>query len=239
MLKEALSYLVSLKENKTYFIHGDTYSDKELFRVAPYVNRPFLVTVNGLDSIVKLVRHELNTVGRNLPVFIRVDSPRFVEVIGALDSTMGRDHPYKAECDAPKFNCGWRDHDTAIIELRSMFIPNEGTEYLLDLLSRMSKEDGVTTDDNGISQTVTTRQGISLKNFEAVRGRIALRPFRTFAEVEQPESEFILRLDDAGRVGLLEADGGYWKMEAKQNICRFFEKELAEEISGGSVVVMM
>lgn len=32
MLKEALAYLVSLKENKTYEIHGDTYSDHELVR---------------------------------------------------------------------------------------------------------------------------------------------------------------------------------------------------------------
>ena len=71
------------------------------------------------------------------------------------------------------------------------------------------------------------------------RSRIPLRPYRTFTEVEQPESEFILRLDDEGRVGIIEADGGAWKMTAKANIAAYFETTLAEEVHSGSVVVML
>ena len=33
MLKDAIQYLVSLKENKIYDINGETYSDRELHRV--------------------------------------------------------------------------------------------------------------------------------------------------------------------------------------------------------------
>lgn len=74
---------------------------------------------------------------------------------------------------------------------------------------------------------------------EAGRSRVALRPYRTFTEVEQPESEFILRLDDEGRVGLIEADGGAWKMTAKASIAAYFETMLKEEVQSGSVVVML
>ena len=35
MLKEFAQYLVSLKDNKTYNIHGDTYSDHDLVRIKP------------------------------------------------------------------------------------------------------------------------------------------------------------------------------------------------------------
>lgn len=237
MIKEAIQYLVSLKENKTYNIHGDTYSDRPLERIPQHIDRPATVQVNGLDSIVKLVHTELKK--NNLPLFIRVAGPRSVKVFSTLDDVKGRDNTYEAVCDAPDFRGGWRDQDTAIIELRSAFVPNEGTEYLLDLLSRICKEEGVTSEDNGVSQTVSARQGISLKNFERLKPRIPLIPFRTFTEVEQPESEFILRMDGDGRVGLIEADGGRWKMDAKERIKAYFEAQLAAEVEAGTVVVMM
>lgn len=238
MLKEFAQYLVALKENKTYEIHGDTYSDHELYRVAPYVARPSRIGVTGLDSIVKLVRNELDLF-HDLPLFIRVDGARRVSVFSSFDDEMERDSLYEATCDVPDFREGFRDYETAIIQLRSKFAPSEGVDYLLDLISRISKQDGVTTEDNGVSQTVTARQGVSLKTQVMVKSRVVLRPFRTFLEVEQPESEFLLRLDGEGNVGLFEADGGMWELEAKRRICSFFEEKLAEEIGGGKVVVMM
>ena len=46
-----------------------------------------------------------------------------------------------------------------------------------------------------MSQEVEARSGISLKSMLQVRPRVVLRPYRTFLEVEQPESEFLLRMD--------------------------------------------
>lgn len=238
MLKEFAQYLVALKENKTYEIYGDTYSDNELHRVAPHVPRPERIHVTGLDSIVKLVRNELDMFDA-LPLFIRVDEARRVSVFTTYDDEMERDDLYTAFCDVPEFKEGFREYETAIIQLRSKFAPSEGVDYLLDLISRISKQNGVTTEDNGVSQTVTARQGVSLKAQVLVRPRVLLRPFRTFLEVEQPESEFLLRLDGEGNVGLFEADGGMWELEAKARICKFFETMLEKEIEAGKVVVMM
>ena len=238
MLKEFAQYLVSLKDNKTYEIHGDTYSDHELHRIPPHVARPSRISVTGLDSVVKLVKSELDMF-ENLPLFIRVDGARKVSVFSTYDDEMERDSLYEASCDVPDFREGFRAYENAIIELRSKFFPGEGVDYLLDLLSRINKDNGVTTTDNGVSQQVEARQGVSLKAMVNVKPRVSLCPYRTFLEVAQPESEFILRLDDDGNVGLFEADGGMWKMEAKSNIVAFFEEHLAEEIGAGKVVVMM
>lgn len=57
--------------------------------------------------------------------------------------------------------------------------------------------------------------------------------------MDQPESEFLLRLDDNGNVGLFEADGGMWKQTAKASILSYFEEHLAEEVKAGKVIVMM
>lgn len=232
MLKEFAQYLVSLKDNKTYNIHGDTYSDHDLVRIKPHIDRPANLSVSGLDSIVKLVRNELDMF-ENLPVFIRVDDARTVSVFTTYDDMMCRDSLY------PGFRDGFREYEQAIIELRSKFSPGMGVDYLLDLLSRMSKDSGVTTRDNGVSQEVEARQGVSLKAMVTVKPRVALRPFRTFLEVEQPESEFLLRLDDNGNVGLFEADGGMWQQTAKASITAYFEDKLAQEVKDGKIVVMM
>ncbi|MEA4933680.1 MAG: hypothetical protein VB071_08935, partial [Lawsonibacter sp.] len=186
MLKEFAQYLQSLKDNQTYDIHGDVYSDKELVRIAPHVAHPSRIGVTGLDSVVKLVKNELDMFD-NLPLFIRVDGARKVSVFSTYDDELDRDSLYEATCDVPDFREGFRDYEQAVIELRSKFAPGEGVNYLLDLLSRVSKENGVTTNDNGVSQTVEARTGVSLKQMVAVKPRVSLCPYRTFLEVAQPE----------------------------------------------------
>ena len=145
---------------------------------------------------------------------------------------------YYAQADAPGLRTGWRDRETALIELRSLFIPNDGTAYLLDLLSRMSDENTVSTNDNGVTQTVEARQGVALNAVVDIKPRIQLQPFRTFLEVNQPESEFLLRVDSEKGIGFFEADGGIWKLEAKRNIAQYFKNNLSHLIAMEKVVVM-
>ena len=145
---------------------------------------------------------------------------------------------YRAEADAPGLRTGFRGREAALIELRSLFIPNEGTAYLLDLLSKMTDENKVSTNDNGVTQTVEARQGVALNAMVEVKPRVMLRPFRTFLEVEQPESEFLLRVDADEGIGFFEADGGIWKLEAKRNIADYFNTNLTDLIEAGKVVIM-
>ena len=119
MLKEFAQYLVSLKDNKTYNIHGDTYSDHDLVRIKPHIDRPANLSVSGLDSIVKLVRNELDMF-ENLPVFIRVDDARTVSVFTTYDDMMCRDSLYTAKCDVPGFRDGFREYEQALRQRRRM-----------------------------------------------------------------------------------------------------------------------
>lgn len=238
MLKEFAQYLVGLKANQTHELHGEIYADEPLHRIAPHIDRPSQLSVGSLDGIAKLIKAELDVVC-NLPIFIRIVSPREVSVFTTYDDTLERDNLYHASCDVPGFRDGFRDHTSFIIELQSKFMASPGTEYLLELLSRISTESVVTSADNGVSQTVEARQGVSMKANVVVKPRISLTPYRTFLEAEQPASEFLLRLDEHGRVGLFEADGGMWQMTAKANIAHYFSEVLADEISAGAVVVML
>ena len=105
-------------------------------------------------------------------------------------------------------------------------------------LDSVSKESKVSSNDNGVSQTVEARTGVALTTNVEVRPYVNLQPFRTFLEVPQPESNFLLRLDNNGHIALIEADGGVWKLEAARNIARYFEDKLVELIGTGRVVVL-
>lgn len=126
MLKDAIQYLVSLKDNKTYTINGETYSDRELHRIPRYVPHPFSLGVSGLDSIVKLVRNELDMFD-NLPLFIRVDGARM-----------------QMQVEASKLEQIINDCCTEFSENGNTLLVNDG-EYLYSasLLRRMGKVDDI------------------------------------------------------------------------------------------------
>lgn len=236
MLAKFIDKIVSLKETKIFEINGQTYTDGDLDRIPPHVDRPECIRVSGLDAICKLIRTEIEKV--DTVIMVQAKDHDNVEVMTTYLPDFSRNRLYRAEADAPGLRTGWRDREAAIIELRSLFIPNEGTEYLLGLLSRISDESKVATKDNGITQTVEAQNGIALNAFVDVKPRVMLRPFRTFLEVEQPESEFLLRVDAEKGIGFFEADGGIWRLEAKRNIAEYFTTNLADLIEAGKVVVM-
>lgn len=239
MIQKALQYLVGLKENKTYDIEGNTWSDNPLHLIREEPQYRKTMKFGSLDSIVQMVREEYADYDGILPLYIQVVDHKNVRVFTGVDDYQSRTYPYTAYCEDTDFREGWREQDQAIIELRSRFIPTEDSEYLINLISRINNEQGVQSTDNGVSQTVVTKQGVTLMSAETVKPRLMLQPFRTFREVPQPESEFILRLDDNSRVGLFEADGGVWKMEAKDNIKTYFVTKLNDEIVRGIVKVLV
>lgn len=196
MLAKMIDKIVSLKETKTFEIGGQTYTDGHLTRIPPHVDRPEAISVSGLDGVCKLIRTELEKVGTT--IMVQAKSYKSVEVMTTYLPDFSRNILYRAEADAPGIYTGFRSREVALIELRSLFIPNEGTAYLLDLLGRMTDEKSVSTNDNGVTQTVEARQGVALNALVEVKPRVLLRPFRTFLEVEQPESEFLLRVHPRG-----------------------------------------
>lgn len=236
MLAKMIDKIISLKQTQAFEIGGQTYTDGHLTRIPPHVDRPECITVSGLDGVCKLIRTEMEKVG--VTILVQARSYKTVEVMTTYLPDFSRNALYRAEADVPGLRTGFRDRETALIELRSLFIPNEGTQYLLDLLSRITDEKSVSSKDNGVTQVVEARQGVALNAVVEVKPRILLRPFRTFLEVEQPESEFLLRVDADKGIGFFEADGGVWQLEAKRNIADYFGRHLADLIDAGRVVVM-
>lgn len=243
MLKEFIEHIQKTTQPVIHQVEGSTfvvggYGDvKELH---PAIYHPDTLSLSSLEALVTMVRTEAENMTK--PLYITIPNHLTVRCFGQPepDARYFRQVYYEAKAtDVPGFQDGFREQEKAIIELRSRFAPSEGVDYLLDLLSRISKDSGVTTNDNGISQTVEARQGVALKANVQVRPRVSLRPFRTFQEVEQPESEFLLRMDEEGRIGLFEADGGMWKLTARRTVKAFLESALEEAVAAGAVYIAL
>ena len=239
MLKAMIEKIEKMAGPKVYEIGNEHYASANLVRIYPEKDFPRSITLTGLDSVCKMVDNEASDLFAEDQILIQVVDYRTVKVFTTLDGEMDRCWLYECQADTPKIRVNaYMSHEEAVVQLRSLYIPNQDTEYLLQLLSSISKESKVTSSDNGVTQTVEARQGIALTSAVTVKSRVVLRPFRTFLEVYQPDSEFLLRLDENGNVGLFEADGGVWKLEATRNIAAYFEEKLAGLIDSGSVVVL-
>ena len=236
MLKEFVEKLVSLKDNKLYEIHGETYSDNSLIRIEKHIDRPRELCVYSLDSLVELIKSESHLVGKK--VYVQIEAYNKVNVFTTYDDTFKRDFLYNAVYDGPKVDFGWKSHEETMIKLRSNYVHNEGIDYLLNILSRITDENSITSRDNGITQEVEARRGVSLASKEVIKPKVSLIPYRTFLEAKQPESEFLVRLREGGQIGLFEADGGMWQLTAKQNIKEYFDSHLKDLIENDTVVVM-
>lgn len=237
MLKAMIQKIEEMAAPKTVEIDGKVYCNKDMKMVDMRKNSPACIDVTGLDSICKLVRNEADRIG--LKVFVQIKNHRQVNVFTTYDEDFDRHHVYECNADTPAISIGrFMTYENAVIEIRSLYIPNDDTKYLLALLSNITNESKVTSSDNGVTQKVEAKSGIALKEMVEIKPRVSLKPFRTFIEVEQPESEFLLRIDQSGNIGLFPADGGVWKLEASRNVAAYFEKELEDLIEAGQVVVI-
>lgn len=168
---------------------------------------PVRYSVDTLEALVKLIRTE--GVAQASLLYVRVDSARRVVV----DSTYtGRDYAqysrlplYEAVSDVPSISVNqYMSQEHAVIELQSLYAVTDDRDYLLALLSRIDVNQGVSSVDNGISQEVSVKTGAVLKEQQTVQPIVHLQPYRTFLEVEQPASDFLLRLDKEGRPALYD-----------------------------------
>lgn len=240
MLKEAIEKIVELAHPTVIEVEGKTFSTDDFSEVVPEYYYPRTIELNTLDGIVRMIEEEaVNKFAGESKLYVRVSEYNRVDVFTSYDTRMKRSNLYLAQADVPGFRGGFKDRETMLIQLRSLFMQTADVAYLLDLLSRMTDKENVVAQDNGVSQTVEVKRGVSLKEAVEVRPRVKLTPFRTFLEVEQPESEFILRVADGGQIGLFEADGGVWKLVAKRSIAKYLEECLSKHIASGAVAVMM
>ena len=243
MLKEAIEKIQELCAPNLFQIDGkDFLADKDggYTEVMPDLEMVENIHLSSLDAIVAFVKTE--AVKRYNVVYITIPDHKTVKCFThpLNDFRMNREYLYTADAtDVP----GWSEKvsltfEEALIALRTRFQPTADTDYALKLLSDITTGSKVTFNDNGVATSVVTKKGIDLQSNTAIRPIIKLRPYRTFQEVAQPESQFLIRINERN-ITFVEADGGMWKLDARNTVKKYLEQALESEIQAGSVVVVL
>lgn len=207
------------------------FSDKDLYRIENKLADT--IVLSSLSGLAEMIKQEINEY--NLPLFVRATSAERVHVFGAIRDDMQRETPYTATAKFNRFDFdSYISIENMIICLKSRFAPTEDRDYLVQLLGNITDQQSVQTKDDGITQSATVKSGIQLVGEQRIKPIVTLRPYRTFLEIKQPESDFLIRLKD-GRAALFEADGGAWEREAVKNIADKL-RELLEDVPNVHII---
>jgi len=116
--------------------------------------------------------------------------------------------------------------DMFSVMCQSNFIKTNEMEELLSIVGNIKDTQDMTTGDDGVTQKVTVKKGMTLADRVSVKNPHELAPYRTFSDISQPTSPFVLRIQEGPEAALYEADGGAWKGDAIQLIAEYFKSAL-------------
>lgn len=236
MDRTAIEKIAEMSAPNIIIENGYSYTDKEIHVIPePKTKTVTFHTLRGLVETLKSEHEKFNA-----PMFVNVINYNTVEVFETLNtSDRSREYPYQATSETMNFDFGrCQDYETMIIALKSKFVETPELLNVVQLLGNITNEQSAQTLDDGFTQNVIVKKGIALKENRNIKPIVKLKPYRTFLEVEQPESEFLLRLHDGDTVALYEADGGAWKLTARTLIAEYLRKELAELIDAKNIVIV-
>ncbi|MDX9785474.1 MAG: hypothetical protein RBT11_01765 [Desulfobacterales bacterium] len=230
MLSKLIDRICALNDPAMVEMGDRSYSDKQLLPVLAPAAQPLVM--HTLTGLVDYIRADVD----GLPldrVMIHVVSHEKVALCSALFGGF-RQREVFAECrlvtDEYPFNKKL-SQEAFSIWLQTGFAATPDLAPVLKVTGTVTDEAVRTNEDDGVTQRVTARVGIARKEEISVPNPVALKPFRTFLEVEQPEAKFVYRMwrqedGQPPQFSLHTADGGEWKLAAIDSIKSYFIKEL-------------
>ena len=249
MLKEFIEHIQETAQPVFRECNGSTFvvtSGGAVQELKADVGFPDPLGLHSLDALVKMVQTEAiqfnEGVSHNTPIYITIPNHLTVKCFAQPNMELrGYRHLFytAVATDVP----GWGEtvfmgFEETQVALRTRFQDTEGAQYLQRLLSDITSGSHVTLNDNGVATQVVTKKGVSLQTSEPIRPIVILKPYRTFQEVEQPESTFLIRVNERN-ISFTEADGGMWKLRARETIKAFLEERLHELVDAGKVVIAL
>jgi len=227
MIREAIDKILLLGSTKAEMINGRAYSNGPLGIKAILPPKAETLTINTLTGIFDY--------GVAPGCVIHVVDHKTVNIIDAAftDAWLTRSTYLTAVHESPVFPFGRHMNvEDFIINLQAMFVQDENTAAILKIVGNIKEEASATFADDGITQSVAAKTGISRVEVVPVPNPVTLRPYRTFMEIEQPASTFVFRMQSGKgqppSCALFEADGRMWGLTAIQSIKAWLSEKIPE-----------
>ena len=170
---------------------------------------------------------------------VHVQGPHAVSLVSKLpspdvDEQLRRTVYMVAACEAGPTFGQWMDPEDFIIWMLSSFDDGGAKADVLELVSSMKSENVRENTDDGYAQEVVVKSGIASVAAKKVQNPIQLQPYRTFTEVWQPMSEFIIRFRSRDGqkplIAVFESESGQWRLDALRHIKTWLSNELPKGV---------
>lgn len=217
---------LTLKGAELVDVGGVPMSRVPLHDARPLDPEPAVLEVSTLKSFAEYALSAIDDEYRaERAQFVHVEGGTSVRLCtGLFGDRNQRVTVARAKAIVPSFPFGsFLDAESFNIAILTHFEETPDRANVLKLTGNLTTEAVQTVADDGVTQQVTARHGIARRADVEVKAILTLKPYRTFSEVAQPESPFVLRLRGGGngespKCALFEADGGRWKLAAVSNV---------------------
>lgn len=236
MLKEALQYLIKLGSIERFTIDRQEFSSQQLHLIKEAAPSP--LEVRSLSGLVEYLQSGFDA-DKYIQRMVHIVSPTEVVAFSSFNGNYIRNEYIQAKAMLPSFTFDrFYDSEDFNIKLQSSFVKNSDRDIVLKVVGNIKEESVSSVGDDGVSQSVVAKTGIASVGNVLVPNPVLLAPYRTFVEVEQPESDFIFRMKTGPSCALFEADGGAWKLAAIRNVKTFLQNQLEKEIELNQVIII-
>jgi hypothetical protein len=234
-------------------LNGHDYTPRPVHIVPEVVVKyPAPLAIHTLAGVIDYLRENRDQLNLE-QIVVHVESPKVVKVVDRVEGDTVRQRVTHVTASAdvlgetakgPQFEFGtYHKPDTFLIGLLALFEGTEERDALVRAVGNITASEVKQAHDDGITQQVIGRQGVSLAENIVVSPIQALRPFRTFRELRQPESPFLFRAKrgeggELPTVALFEADGGKWRLEAIEAIATRLQGGLGESPKTENIAVL-
>lgn len=234
MIKEAIDKILGLAGIHTEQIGDQIFSNSDLRRISEATTET--LKVRNLSGIVDYITSNFD---EKFPFIVHIQSPTHVSILTGYNRDLQRNLIIEANALLPDISFGsYYNIESFNILLQSCFVQTNTRDALLAIVGNVRDEQVTSFGDDGISQQVTAKTGVATVENVKLPNPVLLKPFRTFVEIEQPESAFVFRMKDGPSAALFEADGGEWKLRAIAEIKVYLDERLDKLVEEGKVVII-
>ena len=233
-LRDAIQLLLDVGEDmakpEVLEIAGKTYCTKNLQRY-DIEEMAVPLTACSLTSLLDYLAERSEELRESM--IVHVESPTKVRLLSGLIKERRREELFCVETYPNGFQFDrYYSQEDFVINMQTAFQQTDETKLILAVAGNVENKTVSNYGDDGTSQKATISRGIAGKADVEVPNPVRLQPYRTFLEVDQPESKFVFRISE-GRDGepmfkLVEADGGLWKYDAVNAIKEYLRDNIKD-----------
>jgi hypothetical protein len=239
MIKEALKYLVKLDRPVIEDINGQTWCNRDLYRVMPPTPEPLVTdTLRGVVDYIVSVSDEIDRLDEKTKLIVHVVNSRLVRLVSSVQTEYQRWTLVKAECTS---NNRWRwgeymSQQNFIIAAKQSFAWDGQLQRVLQIVSSMVEDNQTESIDNGTTQRVYMKHGVEVRQ-DSLPEFFSLALANWWPDLPAPASDCFLRVDKGLRVALMDVCRPARESELRANMANWIRLQIGDYCKSKGITI--